>query len=343
MQSTTLGLKMIDRKILVTGADGFIGSHLTEALILAGYKVRAFVMYNSFNSWGWLDGSAPEIKDRLEVFSGDIRDPNGVKEAMRGCDAVLHLAALIAIPYSYHSPDTYVDTNIKGTLNVLQAARELGVRRVIHTSTSEVYGSARFVPITESHPLQGQSPYSATKIAADQLAYSFFSSFGLPVVIARPFNTYGPRQSARAVIPTIITQIANGREQIKLGAVSPTRDFNFVQDTVAGFIAVLDSDNGLGEVVNFGSNFEISIGDTAKLIAEVMDSEIQIISDELRLRPETSEVERLWADNTKANELFGWRPKYAGRDGFKRGLIETVKWFQEPKNLSCYKVDIYNI
>ena len=232
-------------KILITGSDGFIGSHLTEALVRAGHSVRAFVMYNSFNSWGWLDQSHKDIRDNLDVFAGDIRDPHGVKTAMKGCDTVLHLAALIAIPYSYHSPDTYIDTNIKGTLNVLQAARELGVKRVVHTSTSEVYGSARFVPITEEHPLQGQSPYSATKIAADQLAYSFYASFGIPVTIARPFNTYGPRQSARAVIPTIITQIANGKKQIKLGAVSPTRDFNFVHDIVAGFIAAMKSDKGL--------------------------------------------------------------------------------------------------
>ena len=330
-------------KILVTGADGFIGSHLTETLVRAGYEVKAFVLYNSLNSWGWLDHCAADVKGKFEVFAGDIRDPHGVKEAMKGCDAVLHLAALIAIPYSYHSPDTYVDTNIKGTLNVLQASRELGVRRVVHTSTSEVYGSARFVPITEEHPLQGQSPYSATKIAADQLAYSFYASFHLPVVVARPFNTYGPRQSARAVIPTIITQIASGKKQIKLGAVSPTRDFNFVKDTVAGFIAVLESDKGCGEVINFGSNFEISVGDTAALIAEVMDADIEILTDEVRLRPTHSEVERLWADNSKARELFGWAPKYAELDGFKRGLAETVEWIEDADNLRGYKADIYNI
>jgi len=330
-------------KILVTGADGFIGSHLTETLVRAGYEVKAFVLYNSFNSWGWLDHCAADVKGKFEVFAGDIRDPHGVKEAMKGCDAVLHLAALIAIPYSYHSPDTYVDTNIKGTLNVLQASRELGVRRVVHTSTSEVYGSARFVPITEEHPLQGQSPYSATKIAADQLAYSFYASFHLPVVVARPFNTYGPRQSARAVIPTIITQIASGKKEIKLGAVSPTRDFNFVKDTVAGFIAVLESDKGCGEVINFGSNFEISVGDTARLIAEVMNADIEILTDEVRLRPTHSEVERLWADNSKARELFGWAPKYAELDGFKRGLAETVEWIEDADNLRGYKADIYNI
>lgn len=330
-------------RVLVTGADGFIGSHLTEALVRQGYDVRAFVLYNSFNSWGWLDHCAPDVRGKFDVFAGDIRDPHGVKEAMKECDAVLHLAALIAIPYSYHSPDTYVDTNIKGTLNVLQAARELGVRRVIHTSTSEVYGTARFVPITEEHPLQGQSPYSATKIAADQLAYSFYSSFNLPVVIARPFNTYGPRQSARAVIPTIITQIAAGRRQIKLGAVSPTRDFNFVDDTVGGFIAALNSDLGLGEVINFGSNFEISIGDTAQLIAEAMNAEIEIVTDEARLRPENSEVERLWADNTKASQLFGWQPSYGGREGFKRGLTETAQWFAHSGKLMGYKSDAYNV
>jgi dTDP-glucose 4,6-dehydratase len=329
--------------VLVTGAEGFIGSHLTEALVRQGYKVRAFVLYNSFNLWGWLDHSSPDIKSQIEIFSGDIRDPHGVKEAMKGCDAVIHLAALIAIPYSYHSPDTYVDTNIKGTLNVLQAARDLGVQRVIHTSTSEVYGSAKFIPITEAHPLQGQSPYSATKIAADQLAYSFYASFDLPVVIARPFNTYGPRQSARAVIPTIISQIANGKRQIKLGTVLPTRDFNYVQDTVAGFIALLSSDQGLGEVINFCSNFEVSIGETAQLIAEVMNVEIDIVTDELRLRPSGSEVERLWGDNTKAKNLLGWQPLYSGQEGFKRGLFETTQWFTQSNNLRAYKANIYNL
>lgn len=330
-------------KILITGADGFIGSHLVETLVRQGYKVRAFVLYNSFGSWGWLDQCGIDIKNQFEVFVGDIRDPYGVKSAMRGCDVVLHLASLIAIPYSYHSPETYVDTNIKGTLNVLQAARELGIQRIIHTSTSEVYGTAKFVPISEDHPIQGQSPYSATKIAADQLAYSFFASFNLPVVIARPFNTYGPRQSARAVIPTIITQIASGKSQIKLGAISPTRDFNYIEDTVSGFIAAMNSEKGLGEVINFGSNFEISIGDTAKLIAEVMNAKIEIITDQDRLRPENSEVERLWADNKKARQLFGWIPNYSGRDGFKRGITSTVEWFMNRKNLSNFKVDIYNI
>ena len=334
---------MTFKKILITGADGFIGSHLTEALVIAGYDVRAFVLYNSFNSWGWLDHCDENIRGKFEVFAGDIRDPNGVRTAMKGCDVVLHLAALIAIPYSYHSPDAYIDTNVKGTLNLLQAARDLDVSKVIHTSTSEVYGTACFVPITEQHPLQGQSPYSASKIGADQLAFSFFSSFGLPAVIARPFNTYGPRQSARAVIPTIITQIVSGERQIKLGAVSPTRDFNYVKDTVSGFIAMMNSEQGLGEVVNFGSNFEISIGNTAKLIAEVMNVEIEIISDESRLRPTNSEVERLWAENAKAKQLFGWVPEYGDREGFKRGIVETIEWFTNPDNISNYKVGIYNI
>lgn len=331
------------RRVLVTGADGFIGSHLVEALVHAGHTVRPFVLYNSFNSWGWLDYVKPHIKDALDVFSGDIRDPHGVKTAMSGCDSVIHLAALIGIPYSYHSPNTYIDTNVKGTLNVLQAARELGVSRLIHTSTSEVYGTARFIPITEEHPLQGQSPYSATKIAADQLAYSYYASFGLPVIIARPFNTYGPRQSARAVIPTIITQIANGRRKIKLGAVLPTRDFSFVRDTISGFISALNSDQGLGEVVNFGSNFEISIGDIAGLIAEIMNVDIEITTDENRLRPEKSEVERLWADNSKAAKLFGWQPHYANLIGLKEGLRETIEWFVNPGNLIRYKADSYNL
>jgi dTDP-glucose 4,6-dehydratase len=329
--------------VLVTGADGFIGSHLTESLVRAGYSVRAFVMYNSFNSWGWLDQVSAEIKESIEIFAGDIRDPHGVNEAVRGCDAVLHLAALIAIPYSYHSPDTYIDTNIKGTLNVLQAARRLGVKRIVHTSTSEVYGTAKFVPITEDHPLQGQSPYSASKIGADQLAYSFYSSFDLPVVIARPFNTYGPRQSARAVIPTVITQIANGDGKLKLGATTPTRDFSFVQDTVDAFIAALRSEIGLGEVINFGSNYEISIGEIVTLIAEKMNARINITSEVERIRPTNSEVERLWADNSKAKELLGWTPKYAGRDGLARGLQETINWFTKPENLQNYRSDIYNL
>lgn len=330
-------------KVLVTGADGFIGSHLTEALVRAGREVRAFVFYNSFNSWGWLDQCAADVKGQFEVFAGDIRDPHGVRTAMKDCEAVLHLAALIAIPYSYHSPDTYVDTNIKGTLNVVQAARELEVAKVVQTSTSEVYGTARFVPITEDHPLQGQSPYSASKIGADQIALSFYRSFGVPVTILRPFNTYGPRQSARAVIPTIITQIANGRRQIKLGSLHPTRDFNYVADTVAGFIAALASERAIGEVINIGSNFEISIGETARTIAEVMGVELDILTDDQRLRPENSEVERLWAANDKARELLGWTPGYGGLDGFRRGLAETVAWFIEARNLAAYKAEIYNL
>jgi NAD dependent epimerase/dehydratase len=331
------------KSILVTGADGFIGSHLTEALVLQGFKVRALTYYNSFNSWGWLDQCADSVKGQFEVFAGDIRDPYGVKKAMKDCDAVLHLAALIAIPFSYHSPDTYVETNIKGTLNVLQAARELGLSRVIHTSSSEVYGTAQFVPITEDHPLQGQSPYSASKIGADQLAYSFYSSFNLPVVTIRPFNTYGPRQSARAVIPTIITQIANGKRSIKLGALSPTRDFSYIKDTVAGFIAALKNENGIGEVINIGSNFEISIRETANLISECMGVSIELVEDEQRMRPENSEVERLWADNSKAKELFRWKPTYGGHDGFKRGVIETIDWFKKPENLRSYKPDMYTL
>jgi NAD dependent epimerase/dehydratase len=334
---------MVKGKILVTGADGFIGSHLTEALVLAGYEVRAFVYYNSFNSWGWLDHCSEDAKGKFEVFAGDIRDLNGTRTAMKGCEAVLHLAALIAIPYSYHSPDTYVDTNIRGTLNVVQASRDLGVSKVVCTSTSEVYGTAQFVPITEDHPLQGQSPYSASKIGADQIAMSFYSSFDTPVAILRPFNTYGPRQSARAVIPTIITQIANGKKQIKLGALSPTRDFNYVADTVAGFIAALKSEKSVGEVINIGSNFEISIEDTAHAIAKVIGVEIEIISDEQRFRPEKSEVERLWASNEKAGELLGWQPKYGGLDGFYRGLEETIAWFSKPSHLESYKSDIYNL
>ena len=330
-------------QILVTGADGFIGSHLTEALVREGYKVRAFVYYNSFNSWGWLDQCAPDVKGKFEVFSGDIRDPHGVKQAMKDCSAVLHLAALIAIPYSYHSPDTYVETNIKGTLNVLQAARELGVKRIIHTSTSEVYGTAQYVPIDEKHPLQGQSPYSASKIGADQLAYSFYSSFKLPVVTIRPFNTYGPRQSARAVIPTIITQVAKGSKEIELGSTTPTRDFSYISDTVNGFVKALQSDSGVGEVINLGSNFEVSIGQIANLIAKSFNTEIEIITKQERLRPDNSEVERLWADNSKAEQLFSWSPSYVQLQGLEKGIKETIDWFQNSSNLESYKSEIYNI
>jgi len=330
-------------KILITGSDGFIGSHLTEALVRASHDVRAFVLYNSFNSWGWLDHCAPDVKGQFEIFTGDIRDPHGVKTAMQGCDAVLHLAALIAIPYSYHSPDTYVDTNVKGTLNVVQAARQLGISKVVHTSTSEVYGTAQFVPITEDHPLQGQSPYSASKIGADQIAMSFYSSFNTPVAIIRPFNTYGPRQSARAVIPTIITQLTNDKRRIKLGNLSPTRDFSYIEDTVNGFIAVMLSDKAIGEVINIGSNYEVSVGETAKLIAEIMAVDLEIENEDVRLRPEKSEVERLWADNSKAKRLLNWEPTYGRREGLRKGLVETINWFMDPQNFSKYKSDIYNI
>lgn len=331
------------KKVLITGADGFIGSHLTEFLVREGYDVKAFTLYNSFNSWGWLDQCSEDVNGKFEVFAGDIRDPHGVRTAMMGCDAVLHLAALIAIPYSYHSPDTYVDTNIKGTLNVMQAARELGIAKVVHTSTSEVYGSACFVPITEEHRLLGQSPYSASKIGADQIAQSFYLSFGVPVVTLRPFNTYGPRQSARAVIPTIITQIANGQRRIKLGAIHPTRDFTYVSDTVNGFIKALETDDANGEVINLGSNFEISIGDAAFAIAGAMGAAIEIISDDQRLRPDKSEVDRLWADNSKAKKFLGWQPEYGGLQGFNRGLQLTVDWFTSSGSLNGYKSDHYNL
>lgn len=330
-------------KILVTGADGFIGSHLTELLVKQGYDVRAFVFYNSFNSWGWLDHSDPKIKDNLDVFAGDIRDPHGVREAMKGCDKVLHLAALIAIPYSYHSPDTYVDTNVKGTLNVLQAARELNIERVICTSTSEVYGSALFAPITEEHPLQAQSPYSASKIGADAMAFSFQKSFDMPVGVLRPFNTFGPRQSARAVIPTIIGQIAAGAKEIKLGAVHPTRDFTFVEDTAQGFIQAMNCDEMIGQTVNIGSGHEISIDDLAALTADLMGSDVEIKQDEQRLRPDASEVDRLLADVSKSTKLFGWNPQYSSKDGFKDGLCKTIEWFRNPDNLKLYKTDRYNI
>lgn len=336
-------MELKGKKILVTGADGFIGSHLTEALVRRGFDVRAFVYYNSFNSWGWLDHSTPDVQRSLDVFAGDIRDPHGVRTAMKGCAVVMHLAALIAIPYSYHSPDTYVDTNIKGTLNVVQAAKDLNIEKVVHTSTSEVYGTARFVPITEEHPLQGQSPYSASKIGADQIALSFYSSFDTPVAVLRPFNTYGPRQSARAVIPAVITQIASGKKRLKLGALHPTRDFSYVADTVQSFIAAAESDLSAGTVINGGSNFEVSIGDTVKMIAAIMGTEIEIETDSVRLRPEKSEVERLWADNSKAKRLLGWEPEYGGEAGFRRGLKETIDWFTRPENLRSYKADIYNI
>ncbi|MEM8970649.1 MAG: NAD-dependent 4,6-dehydratase LegB [Pseudomonadota bacterium] len=331
------------RKVLVTGADGFIGSHLVERLVRHGADVRAFVLYNSFGSWGWLDHCDPKVRDNFEVFLGDIRDPNGVRTAMAECDTVFHLAALIAIPFSYHSPDAYVDTNIRGTLNVLQAARDLDVKRILHTSTSEVYGTARYVPIDEEHPLQGQSPYSATKIGADQIALSFHRSFELPVVIVRPFNTYGPRQSMRAIIPTVITQLLGGKQNIQLGSLTPTRDFSFVSDTVAGFITLSSFDNAIGEVVNLGSGFEISIGETVELIAGVMRKEISVVQDQQRMRPKNSEVERLFASTKKISELTDWQAEFSGKEGFERGIIETVSWFKESANLNKYNNTSYTL
>lgn len=325
------------KKVLITGADGFIGSHLTESLLEKGYEVKAFVYYNSFNNWGWLDTLPKEKLSQIEIFSGDIRDPNGVREAMKGVEGVFHLAALIAIPFSYHSPDSYVDTNIKGTLNVLQAARELETERIMVTSTSEVYGTAQYVPIDEKHPFQGQSPYSATKIGADRLAESFYRSFNLPVSIVRPFNTYGPRQSARAVIPTIITQLLAGKEEIKLGSLSPTRDFNFVKDTAAGFIAIAESGKTIGEEINIATQQEISIRDLAQEIIRQINPNARIICDEQRLRPEKSEVNRLLGANAKIKELTDWIPRYT----FEQGIQETIEWLRE--NLDAYKIDIYNV
>lgn len=324
-------------KVLVTGADGFIGSHLTEMLLEKGYDVKAFTFYNSFNSWGWLDSLPKEKLDMIEIFSGDIRDPNGVYEAMKGVDQVFHLAALIAIPFSYHSPDSYVDTNIKGTLNVLQAARKLDTGRVLITSTSEVYGTAIYVPIDEKHPYQGQSPYSATKIGADRLAESFYRSFNLPVTIVRPFNTYGPRQSARAVIPTIISQLLAGKEEIKLGALTPTRDFNYVKDTANGFIEISRSDKTVGEEINIATQKEISIGELANEIIAQINPKAQIICEEERLRPEKSEVNRLLGSNEKIKRLTDWTPNYT----LSEGIHETIEWMKN--NIKAYKTDIYNI
>lgn len=325
------------KKVLVTGADGFIGSHLTESLLERGYEVKAFAFYNSFNTWGWLDSFPKDKQKEIEVFTGDIRDPNGVREAMKGVDAVFHLAALIAIPFSYHSPDSYVDTNIKGTLNVLQAARDLGTGRVLVTSTSEVYGTAQYVPIDEKHPYQGQSPYSATKIGADRLAESFYRSFQMPISIVRPFNTFGPRQSARAVIPTIISQLLAGKEEIQLGSLTPTRDFNYVKDTAAGFIAIAESDKTIGEEINIATQQEISIGDLAKEIISQINPKAKIACDEQRLRPEKSEVNRLLGSNQKIKELTDWKQQYT----FAQGIAETIAWMRE--NLNAYKTDIYNI
>jgi len=330
-------------KVLVTGADGFIGSHLVQALLASGHNVRAFCFYNSTGSCGWLESLPKSIKVELDVFLGDIRDPLCVREAMRGCDQVFHLAALIAIPYSYVAPGSYVDTNIHGTLNVVQAARDLGVQRVVHTSTSETYGTAQYVPITEDHPLVGQSPYAASKIGADQIALSYWRSFETPVSVLRPFNTYGPRQSARAVIPTIISQIAAGHREIKLGALSPTRDFNFVADTCSAFLAVSSCDEALGQVVNAASNFEISIGETAALIADVMNAEVEITTDHQRLRPVGSEVNRLFGDNSRLRALTGWEPAYSGLDGFRQGLSITATWFNDPANLALYRPGSYEV
>lgn len=334
-------MKLEGSTVFVTGAGGFIGSQLTEALVRLGCRVKALVRYDSKGTWGWLDHAPSDVRSQLEICVGDLRDAIGIRKFVEGSEYVFHLGALIGIPYSYVAPDAYVDVNITGTLNVLQAARELDVAKVVHTSTSEVYGTARFVPITEEHPLQGQSPYSATKIGADQLALSFHSSFGTPVAIARPFNTYGPRQSARAIIPTIITQIAAGKRSLRLGSLHPTRDFNFVADTVTGFLAIARSDNTIGEVVNLGSNFEVSMLETAQAIARVMGAEVEFEVDEQRVRPGRSEVERLWADNTKAREVAGWQPTYGGRDGFERGLTETVAWFTNPDHLKLYKPEHY--
>lgn len=325
------------KKVLVTGADGFIGSHLTEVLVEQGYDVKAFVYYNSFNRWGWLDTFPKEKLDQIEIFTGDIRDPNGVYESMRGVEEVFHLAALIAIPFSYHSPDSYVDTNVKGTLNVLQAARKLETSRVLVTSTSEVYGTAKYVPIDEAHPYQGQSPYSATKIGADRLAESFYRSFGTPLTIVRPFNTYGPRQSARAVIPTIITQLLSGKKEIRLGSLTPTRDFNYVKDTVNGFLEISRSEKTIGEEINVATQHEISIGELAEEIIRQINPEARIVCEEQRLRPTNSEVNRLLGSNKKIKELTSWRPQYT----LSEGIAETIDWLKD--NMDFYKPDVYNI
>ena len=332
-------MNLSNKKILITGADGFIGSHLIENLLKSGYQVKAFVYYNSFNSWGWIDTFPKHIKDEIEIFTGDIRDPNGVKTAMENCDIVFHLAALIGIPFSYHSPDSYVDTNIKGTLNILQAARQLKTERVLVTSTSEVYGTAQYVPIDENHPYQGQSPYSASKIGADRIAESFYCSFNLPITIVRPFNTYGPRQSARAVIPTIIIQLNNNFKKIKLGNLSPTRDFVYVKDVINGFIEIAKSNKTIGEEINIATQSEISIEDLAKEIIRLINPKAEIVCDKERVRPEKSEVERLWGSNEKIKKLTNWEPKYS----LSKGLKETIKWFSKKENITQYKADIYNV
>lgn len=328
-----------NKKILVTGADGFIGSHLVEHLINKGYNVKAFCFYNSFNSWGWLDNFDKEMLRKIEVFTGDIRDPNGVREAMKDCQIVFHLAALIAIPFSYHSPDSYIDTNVKGTLNILQAAKDLNVERIIVTSTSEVYGTAQFVPITEEHPKQPQSPYSASKIGADAIADSFFRSFNLPVTIVRPFNTFGPRQSARAFIPTIITQLLNGATEIKMGDVTPTRDLLFVKDTVRGFEAIANCPELIGQEVNIATNSEITVKDVADMIIRKINPNAKIVLDEVRMRPEKSEVFRLFGDNSKLKQNTNWQTETS----FEDGLAQTIEWFTKQENLAFYKSEIYNI
>lgn len=333
-------MELKNKKVLVTGADGFIGSHLVERLLAEGCTVKAFVQYNSFNSWGWLDGFDKAVLDGIEIFAGDVRDPHGVNTACQGVDAIFHLAALIAIPFSYHSPASYVETNVNGTLNVLQAARDLGDIRTFVTSTSEVYGTAQYVPIDEAHPRQGQSPYSATKIGADHLAESFWRSFELPVTIVRPFNTYGPRQSARAVIPTIITQLLAGYEEIRLGALSPTRDFNYVEDTCAGFVAIAKSDKTVGREINIATQDEISIGQLARELVSQINPNARIVSDEEeRLRPAKSEVERLLGSNALIRELTDWQPAHT----LAQGIAKTINWFKNPANLAQYKSDIYNI
>ncbi|OVE81672.1 NAD-dependent dehydratase [bacterium K02(2017)] len=334
---------MSKNKILVTGSEGFFGSHLTEALVKAGHNVKAFVLYNSFNSWGWLDQLPPDVLKEIEIFTGDVRDAHCVKKAMTDCDVVYHLAALIGIPYSYNAPASYIDTNVNGTLNIVQAAKDLGTSQVIHTSTSEVYGTAQYVPINESHPLQGQSPYSASKIGADAIALSYFNSFDTPVTILRPFNIYGPRQSARAVLPTIILQIANGLEKIVLGDDSTSRDFNFVADTVAAYMAALKLNNIAGETINVSSNYEVTIKDSVGYISQLMNKNITIVTDKSKMRPQKSEVRQLLGDNTLAKKLLNWEPNYSGVDGFKRGLEKTISWYKNPTNIKNFKAEIYNI
>jgi NAD dependent epimerase/dehydratase len=333
----------MNKKVLITGAEGFIGSHLVERLVQSGFNVRAHVLYNSFGYNGWLESIDSELKDNFEIFYGDIRDPQRIKQALNGCDIVLNLAALIAIPYSYHATKSYFDTNVYGLLNILNAANELSVDQVVHTSTSEVYGSAQYVPIDEKHPLVGQSPYSASKISADQLAVSYYRSFETPVKIIRPFNTYGPRQSARAVIPSIITQLLSDKKAISLGSLTPTRDFNYIQDTVSGYLAIIDSQLCFGEVVNIGSGFEVSIQETYEIIASLMSIEKEILSDFDRLRPQKSEVERLFCDNSKARKLLNFVPEFSGKQGFKSGLKRTIDWFSNSENTAKYNSDIYNI